>query len=47
MLVYAYEHIGRHDALSRELHIKRMSREEKIKLVKDSKENIDGRDLNY
>ena len=33
-LVYLEEHEDRHDALSREWHIKRMSREEKIRLVK-------------
>ena len=38
VLVYAEVHADRHDALSREWHIKRMSREEKIKLVKGRKD---------
>ena len=33
-LVYYEEYGDRHDALSREWHIKRMSREEKMRLVK-------------
>ena len=38
-LVYAEAHEDRHDALSREWHIKRMSREEKLRLVKSYEEN--------
>ena len=33
-LVYVEEYEDRHDALSREWHIKRMSREEKLKLAR-------------
>ena len=34
ILAYVEEYEDRHDALSREWHIKRMSREEKMRLVK-------------
>ena len=33
VLVYSEEYENRHDALSREWHIKRMSREEKMRLM--------------
>ena len=32
-MVYIEEHEDKHDALSREWHIKRMSRDEKMKLI--------------
>ena len=38
-LAYAEAYEDRHDALSREWHIKRMSREEKLRLVKGFEEN--------
>ncbi|MBQ9663231.1 MAG: GIY-YIG nuclease family protein [Oscillospiraceae bacterium] len=37
-LVYFEEHEDRHDALSREWHIKRMSREEKLQLISNAEE---------
>ena len=40
-LVYAEEYEDRHDARSREWHIKRMSREEKLRLVQGWKESSD------
>lgn len=38
-LVYVEEYENRHEALSREWHIKRMSRDEKWKLIKGDAEN--------
>ena len=40
-LAYAEAHEDRRDALSREWHIKRMSREEKLRLVRAFEENGD------
>lgn len=38
-LVYYEQFPDKHDALSREWHIKRMSREEKIRLIQQDKED--------
>ena len=38
-LVYFEEHENKHDALSREWHIKRMTRSQKEELIEDFKEN--------
>lgn len=35
-LVYYEEYANRHEALSREWHIKRMSREEKLRMIEDT-----------
>lgn len=35
-LVYCEEYEDRHEALSREWHIKRMSREEKLQMIEDT-----------
>ncbi len=39
-LVYFEEYQDRHDALSREWHIKRMSREEKLKLIEENNHEV-------
>lgn len=39
-LIYSEEYEDRHDALSREWHIKRMSREEKLRLVRRYEKEI-------
>ena len=41
-LVYYEEYDDRHEALSREWHIKRLSREEKLELISESKSKKDG-----
>lgn len=41
-LVYYEEYDDRHEALSREWHIKRLSREEKLKLISESQSKKDG-----